>query len=109
MILSKAQNSHLLLFSITYRKFFHKGGTKLTNKELILDCLIEDDEAFTQIVEFFVLAAEVDISHFEVKRLLAEMLDEGYICVNYNWKTEHDEYPYSLTEKGKKAWEEIKE
>ena len=81
----------------------------MTNKELILDCLIEDDEAFTQIVEFFVLAAEVDISHFEVKRLLAEMLDEGYICVNYNWKTEHDEYPYSLTEKGKRAWEEIKE
>ena len=81
----------------------------MTNKELILDCLIDDDEAFTQIVEFFVLAAEVDISHSEVKRLLAEMLDEGYICVNYSWKNEHDEYPYSLTEKGRKAWEEIKE
>ena len=80
----------------------------MTNKELILDCLIQNDEAFTQIVEYFVLAAEVDISRFEVKRLLAEMLDEGYICVNYNWKTEHDEYPYSLTEKGKRAWEEIK-
>ena len=26
---------------------------------------------------------------------------------NYNWKTEHDEYPYSLTEKGKKEWEKL--
>ena len=109
MILSETRNFNLHLFGITYRKFFHKGERKLTNKELILDCLIQDDEAFTQIVEYFVLAAEVDISHFEVKRLLAEMLDEGYICVNYNWKTEHDEYPYSLNEKGKRAWEEIKE
>ena len=103
MILSKTRNFILHLFGITYQKFFINEERKLTNKELILDCLIQDDEAFTQIVEYFVLAAEVDISHFEVKRLLAEMLDEGYICVNYNWKTEHDEYPYSLTEKGKRA------
>ena len=81
----------------------------MTNKELILDCLSQDDEAFTQVVQFFALAAEVEISNSEVERLLAEMLDEGYICVNYSWKNEHDEYPYSLTEKGKKAWEEIKE
>ena len=37
------------------------------------------------------------------------MLTEGYISINYNWKNEHDEYPYSLTEKGKKAWESIQE
>lgn len=81
----------------------------MNTKELILDSLIDDDEAFTQIVEYFDLAAEINISPLEIKTLLEEMLDEGYISINYGWKNEHDEYPYSLTEKGKKAWEEIKE
>ena len=81
----------------------------MTNKDLILDSLIDDDEAFTQIVEYFDLAAEINISPVEIKMLLEEMLTEGYISINYNWKNEHDEYPYSLTEKGKKAWESILE
>ena len=79
----------------------------MTNKEMILDCLIQDDEAFTQIVEYFELDVEVNISRVEIKRILIEMLEEGYIVVNYSWKTEHDEYPYSLTEKGKKEWEKL--
>lgn len=78
-------------------------------KELILDSLIDDDEAFTQIVEYFELAAEIKISPVELKKLLNEMVDEGYIFINYSWKTEREEYPYSLTEKGKKAWENIQE
>ena len=81
----------------------------MNTKELFLDSLIDDDEAFTQIVEYFDLAAEINISPVEIKTLLEEMVDEGYISINYSWKNEHDEYPYSLTEKGKKAWEEIKE
>ena len=81
----------------------------MTNKELILDSLIDDDEAFTQIEEYFDLAAEINISPVEIKMLLEVMLTEGYISINYNWKNEHDEYPYSLTEKGKKAWESILE
>lgn len=80
----------------------------MTNKELILDCLIQDDEAFTQIVEFFELAVEIKISPMEIKNVLDEMVNEGYIFVNYSWKNEHDEYPYSLTEKGRKAWKDIK-
>ena len=78
----------------------------MTNKELILDCLIDDDEAFTQIVE---LVAEIKISFLEIKKLLNEMVDEGYISINYSWKNEHDEYPYSLTEKGRKTWKNIQE
>lgn len=81
----------------------------MSNKELILDCLIDDDEAFTQIVEYFELAAEIKISSEEIKKLLNEMIDEGYIFINYSWKNEYDEYPYSLTEKGRKAWENIQE
>lgn len=81
----------------------------MTNKEFILDCLIQDDEAFTQIVEYFELFVEINISSLEIKKLLDEMLAEGYISINYKWKNEHDEYPYSLTEKGKKAWENINE
>lgn len=76
-------------------------------KELILDSLIQDDEAFTQIVEFFELFAEDKISPLEIKKLLDEMVYEGYISINYSWKNEHDEYPYSLTEKGKEAWKRI--
>lgn len=80
----------------------------MTNKELILDCLIDDDEALTQIVEFFEFA-EVDISIDELKKTLDEMVEEGYVSINYNWKNEHNEYPYALTEKGKNSWKNIDE
>ena len=79
----------------------------MTKKEMILDCLT-DDEAFTQIVEYFKLAAEIKISPLELKKMLNEMMDEGYISINYSWKTERDEYPYSLTEKGRIAWNNLK-
>ena len=79
----------------------------MTNKELILDSLIDDDEAFTQIIEYFERVCEVNINPLEVKKLLTELRAEGYVCINYSWKNEHDEYPYSLTEKGIKAWEKL--
>ncbi len=78
----------------------------MTNKELILDSLIDDDECFTQIVEFFDFA-EVDISIDELQKTLDEMVEEGYISINYKWQNEHDEYPYALTEKGKQAWKDL--
>lgn len=81
----------------------------MNKKEFILDSLIDDDEAFTQIIEYFELAAEIKISPLELKKLLNEMVEEGHIYVNYSWKTERDEYPYSLTEKGRKAWKDIQE
>lgn len=40
----------------------------MTNKEFILDSLIDDDEAFTQILEYFKLAAEIKISPLELKK-----------------------------------------
>ena len=79
----------------------------MTNKEMILDCLNQDDEAFTQILEYFELAVKIKISPSNIKSILAEMIEEGYIFTNYNWKNEHDEYPYSLTEKGRKAWDKL--
>ena len=81
----------------------------MTNKQMILDSLIDDDEAFTQIMEYFKLVAEVNIKPSEVKRLLEEMLEDGYISINYSWKTECNEHPYSLTEKGRNAWNQIEE
>ncbi len=78
----------------------------MTNKEMILNSLIDDDEAFTQIVEYFEYE-KVKIAPSKIKELLAEMVEEGYITMNYSWKNEHDEYPYSLTEKGLKAWEKL--
>ena len=47
----------------------------MTKKEYILDSLIDDDECFTQIAEYFKFC-EIEISHAEIKRLLAEMLEE---------------------------------
>lgn len=79
----------------------------MTIKEYILDCLIDDDEAFTQIVEYFKLAAEIKISPSEIKKILSEMVEEGYISINCSWKNEYDEYPYSLTKKGKETWKKI--
>lgn len=79
----------------------------MTNKEMILNSLIDDDECFTQIVEYFEFCG-IEISHSEIKRLLAEMVEEGYITVNFSWQNEHYEYPYSLTEKGRKAWKKVK-
>ena len=81
----------------------------MNKKEFILDSLIDDDEAFTQIVEYFELVDEIEISPEEIKNLINEMIEEGYITINYSWKNEYDEYPYSLTEKGRKAWENIQE
>lgn len=79
----------------------------MTNKELILDSLINDDEAFTQIAKYFALVAGVKISTSEIQQLLSELLNDGYIKINYDWKNEHGEYPYSLTQKGREAWKEI--
>lgn len=39
----------------------------MTNKEFILDSLI-DDEVFTQILEYFELAVEIKISPLELKK-----------------------------------------
>lgn len=75
----------------------------MTARECILDCLIEDDEAYTQIVDF-VNFANVEISDEEIKRTLHKMEKSGYIYINYDWTNEHGEYPYSLTEKGRRAW-----
>ena len=74
--------------------------------ECILDCLIDDDEAYTQIVKFFNFS-HIEVSANEIKQTLCEMEKDGYIYVNYEWVNEYGEYPYSLTEKGKKAWEAL--
>lgn len=44
------------------------GKVYMTNKKMILYSLIDEDEAFTQIVEYFKFC-EVEISHSEIKRL----------------------------------------
>ncbi len=77
---------------------------KTTNKEIILDSLINDDEARTQIVEHFKFV-KISISDKELDSTLNEMLGEGLITVNKKWKNENGEYPYSLTDKGKRAWQ----
>lgn len=96
------------LENIDASMFRKKRKYNMNKKELILDCLIQDDETFTQIVEDLKLAAEIKTSSEEIKKLLNEMIDEEYISINYSLKNEYDEYSYSLTEKGKKAWECIK-
>ena len=57
----------------------------------------------SQIMEYFKLPPSIDLSEEELQNILSQMIKDGYICVNYNWKTEKGEYPYSLTEKGKNS------
>ncbi len=78
----------------------------MTKKEGILDCLIDDDEARTQILEYFELD-NTKISEVELDTLLNELMNEGLISVNFSWKNEKGEYPYSLTKKGREIWESI--
>lgn len=80
----------------------------MTNKELIIDLLSQDDEALSQIEEYFKLPPSVNLSRLELENLLNEMIKDGYIVINKTWKTEKNEYPYSLTEKGKKMHNIIK-
>ena len=80
----------------------------MTKKEYILDCLIDDDEAFTQIIEYFMFI-NVAITSLELEELLSEMVDDGLISINRNWKNEKNEYPYALTHKGKMLWDQLPE
>lgn len=73
----------------------------MTIKEMIIDLLMQDDEALTQIEEYLKLPPSVNISRLELENLLNEMIIDGYIVINKKWKTEKNEYPYSLTEKGR--------
>lgn len=75
----------------------------MTIMECILDCLIDDGEAYTQIVDFFEFS-HIEVSANEINRTLFEMEKDGYIYINYEWTNEYGEHPYFLTEKGKKAW-----
>ncbi len=62
---------------------------------------MQDDEAFSQIMEYFKLPPSTDLNEDELQKLLEEMIKEGYIYIKNNWETENNEHPYSLTEKGK--------
>ena len=50
---------------------------------------------------------KVRISVKELQKLLDEMVEDGYIRVLREWQNEYCEYPYSLTEKGRAAWEKL--
>jgi hypothetical protein len=80
----------------------------MTKKEFILDCLVDDDEAKTQIMEYFEFGS-IDITEKELDLLLDEMINEGLITINKQWINEKNEYPYSLTQKGRYIWRNIKE
>ena len=76
----------------------------MSNKEYILDSLIDDGECFTQIKEYFdhfIISIEDD----ELQKLLDDMEREQLIAVSTNWVNEKNEHPYYLTARGKKMWE----
>ena len=80
---------------------------KMTKMEYILDCLVDDDETKTQIIEYFDFN-EISITTDELDLLLNDLLIEGLITINQQWKNEKNEFPYSLTDKGKTVWKNIK-
>jgi len=94
---------YIHLLQIEKDLLISRGGF-MTNKEYILDCLVDGDEAKTQIIEYFKFV-NVSITESEIQLLLEEMINESLIVINNQWKTECGEYPFSLTTKGKMLWE----
>ena len=76
-------------------------------KDIVSECLSQDEEALTPIMEYCKLPPSIEISKIELEQALNEMIQKGIIYVNNKWKTENDEFPYSLTEKGKRVLEKV--
>jgi hypothetical protein len=79
----------------------------MTNKEYILDCLMDDSEAEKQIIEFFGFL-QIDISVEEIKLLIQDLVNEGLIFQDNKWVNELGERPYSISIKGREVWSKIK-
>ncbi len=45
---------------------------------------MQDDEAFSQIMEYFKLPPSTDLNEDELQKLLEEMIKDGYIYIKYN-------------------------
>lgn len=80
----------------------------MTKTEYVLDSLADDEEAKTQIMEYFVFC-NVNISEAELGTLLDKMVADGLIIVNRQWQNEKGEFPYALTTKGREMWSAIEE
>jgi hypothetical protein len=78
----------------------------MTNKEYILDCLVDGSEAKTQIVEFFEFV-KIDITSKEIDGLIEEMFREDLITIDGNWVNEFGEISYAMTAKGRMLWQSI--
>ncbi len=73
---------------------------------IVLDCLMTDDECFTQIKEYFDLCNN-KIDDIYLRNILNRMVNDKLIYSNESWTNEHNEYPYSLTDKGRERWKEL--
>ena len=75
----------------------------MTNKEYILDSLVDDGECFTQIKEYFD-QFNISIEDDKLQNLLDDIEREQLISVSTSWVNEKNEHPYYLTTKGKEMW-----
>ncbi|MDD3958287.1 MAG: hypothetical protein PHW40_01045 [Candidatus Izemoplasmatales bacterium] len=79
----------------------------MTNKEYVLDCLMDGSEAEKQIVEFFRFL-QIEISVEEIRFLIQELVNEGLIFQDNKWVNELGESPFSISLKGREVWSKIK-
>lgn len=79
----------------------------MTKKGIILDALINDSEAITQIKEYFDLLC-VEVSLVELNVMLEDLCEKQLIYIDECWVNELGEKPYTITEKGKKELEKSK-
>ena len=68
----------------------------------------KNDECYSQIKEY-IEHLGVSIVDKDLEELLKSMIEEKLIIINESWSNEKNEFPYSLTEKGKEIWNNIKE
>jgi len=79
----------------------------MTNKEYVLDCLMDGGEAEKQIVEFFRFL-QIEISVEEIRLLIQDLINEGLIFQDNRWVNELGERPYSISIKGREVWSKVK-
>ncbi len=80
----------------------------MTNQEIILDALINDSEAITQIKEYFRFFG-VEVSFDELHAMLEDLIENEIIYIDEIWVNESGQKPYTITDKGKQEWKKIRE
>ncbi len=75
-------------------------------REHILDSLIDDSEAISEIISYF-KRFNPETKKKDIVDEINYMILDGLIFLCTDWENAYKEKPYSLTDKGKELWKAI--